>query len=107
MGYIALTKINWGTNAPSATTQCTVKYRLASADDVDASYTTRSTTTMIEVDGDIVAAPLNITGLADETAYVVKINANCGGASAQEEFITGAICPDVVGIVGTGNAGNP
>jgi len=105
MGYIRLQSITWAT-PPSSAKVSTIKYRLTSAADVDASYTTVSTTTSIAANGDIIP-DFDILGLADETSYTVKISSNCGGASAQQAFTTGVLCPNVSAIAGTGNAGAP
>lgn len=106
MGYISLTSVNW-INPPSAANACTIKHRLASAPDEAGSYTVDSNNKMINPDGTIQGAPFNITGLADETAYVVRVSSNCGGAYAEQEFTTGVVCPAISDISGTGNAGNP
>ncbi len=105
MGYIRISAITWVT-PPSSAKVSTIKHRLTSDPDVPGSYTTDSTTTSIEVSGDIIP-DVDILGLADETSYTVKINSNCGGASATQVFTTGIVCPDVSGIAGTGNAGAP
>ena len=105
MGYIALSSVSWIT-PPSSPKVCTVKHRLTSAPDISASYTTDTNALTIAADGTI-SPVYNITGLADETSYTVKINSNCGGAAAVATFITGTVCPDVSGITGAGNAGAP
>lgn len=105
MGYIRLENVSF-INPPSGTLLYTVKYRLTADPDIPASYVTATAALSIAADGSI-TPPYDITGLDDETDYTVKINSNCGGASAILNITTGSVCPDVSAIVGVGNAGDP
>ncbi len=105
MGYIRLASITWIT-PPSSAKVCTISHRLTSDPDIAGSYTTDSVATTVQVNGDIIP-DFDILGLLDETNYTVKVSSNCGGASAQQAFTTGIVCPDISVITGSGNAGAP
>lgn len=105
MGYIRLTGVTWLNNlSPSSPKVCKIEHKVTGA----ATYITPpdSTTTVVAVDGSITPA-FDILGLADEASYTVRISAICGGASAEHEYTTGMICPNVATISGTGGAGAP
>lgn len=106
MSVIKLSTVEFE-NLPAAPVQVTVKHRLTSAPDVDGSYTTDSTTAIVNEDGEF-DPEFFIEGLLFGTSYTVKIISNCDVANfITEEFITPAMCPDVEGITGTTGGGNP
>jgi len=86
MAKITITSVTW-TLAPSVAQTCTISYRLTSAADIPANYTLISNSVVINPDGTL-AAPVNITGLANETSYTVKAVNNCGGTGDLQAFVT-------------------
>jgi len=103
MGRIPINSIVFST-PPASPKVVTIKHKLTSDPDVNASYTTDTTTLSVPVNGDI-SPDFVISGLLDETSYTVKIFTNCGGGSIMQDIVTGVVCPDVTGITGVGAAG--
>lgn len=83
---ITLTSATFNT-LPAINQIVTVKYRLGSAPDIDASYTTVTTTAPITPAGDF-TPPVVISGLLNGTAYVVKVINNCNNSFVNKPFLT-------------------
>ena len=97
-----ITLTNATFNTPPATNQVvTVMYRLGSDPDIPASYTTVTTTAPITPAG-VFTPPVVISGLLNDTAYVVKVINNCNGSFVNKPFATPLpTCVDLVTIEGT------
>lgn len=106
MGVIRLTTVAFA-SLPAAPIQVTVKHRLTSAADVEGSYTTDSTTAMVNTAGEF-DPEFFIEGLLFGTSYTVKIISNCDVTNfITQAFTTPAMCPDADGITATTGGGNP
>lgn len=100
---ISLTAITFAGNViPAAPiTDVVIKYRLTSDPDVSGSYTTFTTTAVINTDGTLQGAPVIISGLLFNTSYTVWIKPPCGNGF-KKAFVTAAPgCVDVTEITGT------
>jgi hypothetical protein len=97
---ITLTNATFNTT-PATNQIVTVKYRLGSDPDVDASYTTVTTTAPITPAG-VFSPPVVISGLLNGTAYVVKVINNCNGSFVNKPFTTPLpTCVNLTDIVGS------
>ena|SRR5688572_14550827 len=83
---ITLTTATFNT-LPSGNQTVTVKYRLGSDPDIDPSYITVTTTAPITALG-VFTPPVVISGLLNNTGYVVKVINNCNNSFVNKPFIT-------------------
>src|SRR5688572_22000125 len=77
MGFIVLTHISF-TTPPTVVQVGDIFYKLESDPDVPGSYTEAFSNVSFNTDGTIVGGPRTITGLANGTAYTVKVQLDCG-----------------------------
>lgn len=97
---ITLTNATFNTT-PAINQIVTVKYRLGSDPDVDGSYTTVTTTAPITPAG-VFSPPVVISGLLNNTSYVVKVINNCNGSFVNVPFTTPLpTCVNLTGITGS------
>lgn len=97
---ITLTNATFNT-APAINQIVTVMYRLGSDPDVPASYITVTTTAPITPVG-VFSPPVVISGLLNNTSYVVKVINNCNGSFVNVPFTTPLpTCVNLVGITGS------